>query len=116
MDVRGARLNHLQSGGGGARRTALCGDKQERAARRLASRQQQKQQWKRKRSRDPGSCAGLFDAQVVPAAVRKDGKYTQDAQKIALARLTFSGVCFTCSGQQETQAASLSPIMYMYQR
>lgn len=59
---------------------------------------------------------GVFDAQVVPAALRKHGECTEDAQKIALARLACGGVCFTCSGQQESQAASLSPILYMYQR
>lgn len=83
----------------------------------MASRQKRLQQrWERNHSGDPGSCVGLFDAQVVPAADLKDGTYTQDAQQIALARLTCGGVSYTSSGQQETQAASLSLSVYMFQR
>lgn len=43
-----------------------------------------------------GSCARLS---FVPAALRKDGKHTQDAQEIARARFAGAGVCFTRSGQ-----------------
>lgn len=58
----------------------------------------------------------LFDAQVVPAAVRENEKHTHDAQEIALALRTCSGVCSSRSGQQESQTASLPLVMYVYQR
>lgn len=50
------------------------------------------------------------------AALRKNGEFTEDAHRIAPGRHSCGGVNFTCSGQRETQAASLSPILYMYQR
>uniref|UniRef100_A0A8C6KP65 Leucine-rich glioma-inactivated protein 1 n=1 Tax=Nothobranchius furzeri TaxID=105023 RepID=A0A8C6KP65_NOTFU len=50
------------------------------------------------------------------AAVCRDEKYMQNSPKVAPARLPPGGVCSTFSGQQESQAAALSPVLYMYQR
>lgn len=104
-------------GGDGGGALHFAGDKQERTAHiawppgSSSSGAKQGSQ-----SGEPGSCVGLFEAQVVPTAVRKDGEYTQDAQEIAPARAAAGGVCFPLSGEQETQAASVPLFMYVYQR